>query len=80
MLLIDPYVDDLRLELQHFGDAEVVAIDDGIVRSLKELRRGNARGERIRHEDGGRGKSRRPLCLNRALVEEKPRKILPRPP
>src|SRR6476660_769647 len=37
MLLIDPHVDDLRLQLQHLGDAEVVAIDDGIVRSLKEL-------------------------------------------
>ena len=37
MLLVDPHVDDLRLKLQHLGDAEIVAINDGIVRSLKKL-------------------------------------------
>ena len=37
MLLIYPHMDDLRLQLQHFGDAKVVAIDDRIARSLKEL-------------------------------------------
>jgi len=35
MLLVDPYVNDLRLQLQYFGDAEDVAIDDGVVRAFK---------------------------------------------
>ena len=37
MLLVDPYVNDFRLQLQNLGDAEIVAVDDGVVRSLKEL-------------------------------------------
>jgi hypothetical protein len=37
MLLVDPYVNDFRLELQHLGDAEIIAINDGVIRSLKKL-------------------------------------------
>ena len=39
MLLVDPYVNDLLLQLQYFGDAEDVAIDDGVVRAFKKFRR-----------------------------------------
>ena len=37
VLFVDPYVNDLRFQLQHFGDAEIVPIDDGVIRSLKKF-------------------------------------------
>jgi hypothetical protein len=51
MLFVDPYVNDLRVQLQHLGDAERIAVNDGVVRAFKKLRRGVACGNRISHED-----------------------------
>lgn len=31
MLFVDPYVNDFWLELQHFGDAECIAVNNGII-------------------------------------------------
>jgi len=51
ILLVDPYVNYLRPQLQHLGNAETLAIGDGVVCSLKKFRRGATDGNRISHED-----------------------------
>jgi hypothetical protein len=46
MLLINPYANDLRINLQHPGNPELIAINDGVVSTFEQFGWGVVAGGR----------------------------------